>query len=83
MNRIAPYQKCNLQFPANELNYYLDNCGFTDEEKDILIFRARGKTILQIAFLMEEKLGIQYCPTRVERRIRSIKRKINMVLTDN
>lgn len=79
MAQIAHGQKCNLQFPTKLLNYYLENCGFTDEEKDILTYRARGKSVLQVAFIMEEKTGAQYSITRVERRIRKIKQKINAI----
>lgn len=79
MKQIAHGEKCNLQFPTNELNYYIENCGFTDEEKDILLLRARGKSILQIAFIMEERQGRQYSLSTTERRIRKIKQKINKV----
>ena len=79
MRQIARGEKCNLQFTKNELDYYMENCGFTDEEKDILILRARGKTILQIAFIMEEKRGRRYSLSTAERRIRKIKQKINKV----
>ena len=77
--KIAHGEKCNLQFTAKELNYYLENCGFTDEEKDILLLRARGKSVLQIAFIMEEKRGRQYSLSTAELRIRKIKQKINKV----
>ena len=77
--KIAHGEKCNLQFTTEELNYYLENCGFTDEEKDILLLRARGKSVLQIAFIMEEKRGRQYSLSTAERRIRKIKQKINKV----
>ena len=78
--KIAHGEKCNLQFPTKELNYYLNNCGFTDEEKDILIYRARGKSIVQIAFLLgEKKTGTYYSISTVERRIRKIKQKINKI----
>lgn len=73
--------KCNLQFPAAERDYYLSECGFTDEERDIFILRSRGKTILQISFIMEEKYkkeltNNEYSIFKVEQRIRSIKKKI-------
>lgn len=79
MRQIAHGEKCNLQFPIKELNYYLSNCGFTDEEKDILMYRARGKSVVQIAFLIGERKG-SYCSiSTIERRIRKIKQKINRV----
>ena len=80
--KIAHGEKCNLQLPTKELNYYMENCGFTDEEKDILLLRARGKTVLQIAFIMEERKGRQYSLSTAERRIRRIKQKIHK-LTGN
>ena len=77
--------KCNLQFTTSERDYYINECGFTDEEKDILLLRSRGKSILQISFLMEQKYsddlgGGIYSVSRVESRIRSIKNKILKVI---
>lgn len=63
----------NLQFPTKRLNYYIDECGFTDEEIIVLKLRARGKSITQIA------MEISCSEATVSRRIRTIKDKILMV----
>lgn len=77
--------KCKLQFTTSERDYLIRECGFTDEEKEIFLLRSRGKTILQISFIMEEKYSKQlpngtYTVGKVEARIRSIKKKILKVI---
>lgn len=78
-------EKCNLQFTASERDYLINECGFTDEETDVFLLRARGKTVLQISFILTEKyadtlMGVPYTEGKVERRIRSVKNKIAKVL---
>lgn len=70
MNQVA-YR--NLQFPTKLLTYYINECGFTDEEIEILRLRARGKSIVQIA------LELSLSEATVSRRIRNIKDKIMTV----
>lgn len=77
--------KCNLQFTTVEKEYFEQQCGFTDEELEIFRLRARGKTVLQISFIMEELHGHEtpsgtYSVSKVESRIRSIKKKILKVV---
>lgn len=77
--------KCNLQFTTAEHDYFEKECGFTDEELEIFRLRARGKSVLQISFIMEELHGKEspsrtYSVSKVEARIRSIKRKILKVI---
>lgn len=77
--------KCKLQFTTAEKEYFEQQCGFTDEELEIFRLRARGKTILQISFIMEELYGKEnpsgtYSVSKVESRIRSIKKKILYVV---
>ena len=77
--------KCNLQFTASERDYLINECGFTDEETDVFLLRTRGKTVLQISFILTDKYqndlkGSFYTEGKVERRIRSIKEKILKVL---
>lgn len=77
--------KCKMQFTASERDYLINECGFTDEETDVFLLRARGKTVLQISFILTEKyaddlMGCTYTEGKVERRIRSIKNKIAKVL---
>ena len=70
MGQIA---RSNLQFPAKILTYYISECGFTDEEIEVLRLRARGKSIVQIA------IELSLSEATVSRRIRSIKDKIMTV----
>ena len=77
--------KCNLQLPTAERQYYERECGFTDEELEILELRAKGKTVLQISFIMTDKHGHEipsgyYSVGKVEARIRSIKAKIRNII---
>lgn len=77
--------KCNLQFPTREKDYFISECGFTDEESEIFSLRARGKTVLQISFIMQENHKSElpdgiYSVSKVEARIRSIKKKMLNVI---
>ena len=63
----------NLQFPTKILTYYISECGFTDEEVEVLRLRARGKSIIEIA------MTLSCSEATVSRRIRSIKDKIMTV----
>lgn len=77
--------KCKLQFTRAEKEFFEQECGFTDEELEIFRLRSRGKSILQISFIMEELYGKetpggQYSVSKVESRIRSIKKKILKVI---
>ena len=77
-------KKHNLQFTTAEKEYFERECGFTDEELEIFRLRARGKSILQISFIMEDLHGKEnpngYSISKVEDRIRKIKKKILKVL---
>lgn len=77
--------KCKLQFSTSEREYFEHECGFTDEELEIFRLRARGFSVLQISFKMQDLMKHElpdgmYSVSRVESRIRSIKRKILKVL---
>ena len=76
--------KNNLQFTTAEKEYLERECGFTDEELEIFRLRARGKTVLQISFIMEDLHGKDspcgYSVSRVESKIRRIKSKILKVI---
>lgn len=77
--------KCKLQFTRAERELFEQECGFTDEELEIFRLRTRGKSIIQISFAMEELYGKetpggQYSVSKVESRIRSIKKKILKVI---
>lgn len=76
--------KNNLQFTTSEKEYFERECGFTDEELEIFRLRGKGKTILQISFIMDELYGNEnpngYSISKVEDKIRKIKKKILKVL---
>lgn len=81
----AKGSKVNLQFSTKEKEYFLQEAGFTDEEAEIFTLRSRGYTVLQISFIMTEKHGKelpsgQYTVSKVEARIRSLKKKIYNLL---
>lgn len=80
--------KCKLQFSRREQLYFEQECGFTDEELDIFRFRNRSLSIIEISFLMEDMYGNkipggQYSVSKVEARIRTIKKKILKVIKDS
>lgn len=82
---LAKGEKCKFQFPTSERDYFIRECGFTDEEMDVFMLRSRGKTVLQISFILSDKYGNeipggQYTVSKVEARIRSIKRKMLKVI---
>ena len=77
--------RCNLQFTTAEREYLERECGFTDEELEIFRLRARGYSVIQISFKMEELHEREYpsgtySVSKVEARIRSIKKKILKVI---
>lgn len=64
----------NLQFATALREYFERECGFTDDELAVLKLKGRGKSAVQIAqelYVSEET---------VNRRIKSIKRKISEVI---
>lgn len=63
-----------LEFTKKEVDYFKENCYFTDEEEKILELRLRGNTIISIAFMLH------LSDKTVQRRIKSIKKKILKVI---
>ena len=63
-----------LEFIKKEVDYFKENCYFTDEEEKILELRLRGNTIISIAFMLH------LSDKTVQRRIKSIKKKILKVI---
>ena len=37
-----------LDFNKNEYEYFIENCNFTDRQKEILDLRRKGKSIIEI-----------------------------------
>lgn len=60
----------NLDFNKTEYEYFIENCNFTDRQKDILDLRRKGKTYIEISM----KLFIS--EATVKREIKKIKHKI-------
>ena len=78
-------KKNNLQFTTKEKEFFERECGFTDEELEIFRLRARGKSVIEISFIMTDLHGKElpsgyYTVSKVEDRIRKIKKKIIKVL---
>lgn len=68
----------SLDFTKQEYDYFIENCGFTDRQIEILNLRRRGLSIIQISMYEGENLPTS---TRtVDREIRKIKNKILRIL---
>ena len=59
-----------LDFNKSEYEYFIENCGFTDRQKEILNLRRRGKSIIEISF------EIHLSERTINREIKRIKSKI-------
>ncbi len=59
-----------LDFNKNEYEYFIENCNFTDRQKEILDLRRKGKSIVAIS--IETYLSER----TINREIKEIKRKI-------
>lgn len=59
-----------LDFTKAEYDYFIENCGFTDRQIEILNLRRRGKSIIEIS--MEVNLSTR----TIDRELRTIRRKI-------
>lgn len=68
----------SLDFTKQEYDYFIENCGFTDRQIEILNLRRRGLSIIQISMYEGENLPTS---TRtVDREIRKIKNKILRII---
>ena len=66
--------KHKFDFSSSEYQKYLQLCPFSDEELKILELRRRGKSVIEICFIMN------LSERTVSRRIESIARKIRREL---
>lgn len=64
----------NLDFNKQEYEYFIENCNFTDRQKEILNLRRRGLSIIEIS--MYEGNYFPVSTRTVDREIRKIKNKI-------
>lgn len=78
--QVKPNEKelKNLDFNKAEYEYFLENCNFTDRQKEILNLRRRGMSIVQIS--MHEGEFLPTSTSTVDREIQNIKKKILKVI---
>ena len=62
------------EFTEPEVEYFRQNCNFTEDERDVFELRVRGKSIVAIS------LALHMSESTVSRRLRGIKNKIIRVL---
>lgn len=63
-----------LDFTKHEYDYFIENCGFTDRQIEILNLRRRGLSIVEIS--MYDGKHLPTSTRTVDREIRKIKNKI-------
>ena len=62
------------EFTGPECEYFRKACNFTDEERAVFDLRVRARSIVEIQF------ALHMSESTVNRRIRSVKRKILKVI---
>ncbi len=65
-----------FDFTKTEFDYFIERCGFTDEELKVLELKRRGLTNITIA------ADMYVCERTVLRRVKSIKKKIIKVINE-
>lgn len=68
----------SLDFNKSEYDYFIENCGFTDRQIEILNLRRRGMSIVEIS--MHEGEHLPTSTRTVDREIRKIKNKILRII---
>ena len=63
-----------FDFTRTEYEYFLAECPFTDEEKQVFDLRRKGKSIIEISF------ALNMSESTVSRRIRSITKKVKKAI---
>ena len=63
-----------FDFTRTEYEYFLAECPFTEEEKQVFDLRRKGKSIVQISF------ELNVSESTVSRRIKSITKKVKKVI---
>ena len=59
-----------LDFNKAEYDYFIENCGFTDRQIEILNLRRRGKTIVEISMV------VNLSTRTIDRELKAIRKKI-------
>lgn len=74
MQKLGKEELKGLDFSKSEYEYFLENCNFTERQKEILKLRRKGMSIVEISLYEGDYLPVS---TRtVDREIRKIKNKI-------
>lgn len=63
-----------LDFNKAEYEYFIENCNFTDRQKEILDLRRKGTSIIEITFITN------LSESTINREIKTIKRKIFKII---
>lgn len=63
-----------FDFTRTEYEYFLSECPFTEEEKQVFDLRRKGKSIVQISF------ELNMSESTVSRRIKSITKKVKKAI---
>ena len=63
-----------FEFSKSEVDYIIENAGFTEDEIEVFLLRWKGKSIVAISS------ELHLSGSTVDRRISSIKRKIRKIL---
>ena len=74
LNQLRPKELKSLDFNKAEYEYFIENCNFTERQKDILDLRRRGLSIVAIS------LRLYLSERTVNREIKKIKSKILKVI---
>lgn len=74
LNQLSPKELKSLDFNKAEYEYFIENCNFTERQKDILDLRRRGLSIVAIS------LRLYLSERTVNREIKKIKSKILKVI---
>lgn len=70
MQQLEQEKLKKLDFNKAEYEYFLENCNFTDRQKEIFNLRRRGMSIIEISF------KTNLCDRTINREIKKIKNKI-------
>lgn len=74
LNQISQSELKSLDFNKAEYDYFIENCNFTDRQKEILDLRRKGSSIISIS------LKLYLSERTINREIKKIKNKILKVI---
>ena len=74
MLNLSQQELKKLDFNKSEYEYFIENCNFTDRQKEILDLRRKGKFIIEITFITN------LSESTINREIKNIKRKIFKII---